>query len=770
MELVLPVLAILMTAGIAPLLTRWLGNKTGYWLALLPLLLFSLFFMMIPEIGRGEVKTWSISWVPALKINFSFFLDGLSLLFALLVTGMGTLVMLFSAYYMKSYQLRGRFFVYILLFMGAMLGLVLANNLITMFLFWELTSVSSFLLIGFFHEKPEARAASLQALLITVFGGLALLAAIVMIGMVAGSYELTDILSSSELLKSSHLYFPIILTIFLAAFTKSAQFPFHFWLPGAMQAPGPVSAYLHSATMVKAGIYLLARLTPVLGNTPVWQATLMLAGAITMIVGSFLALTQTDLKKILAYTTVSALGILVLLVGLGTDLAFKAAVIFIVVHSFYKGSLFMIAGALEKTLGTRDIRQMGGLWKIMPVTTVATILTLLSMAGLPPFLGFIGKEIIYDAKVQAPDVANLILILVVIANSLMVAVATIIGYALFFGKKKETPNTPHEPSWPLLAGPVFLAVASMVMGIFPNLLASPILSPAVSAIKAETVTLNIKLWHGFNLVLLLSILTVSLGLLLFLYRKKIVPVFIKINQRFFNVEFSKVFSGVIDRFLSMAKNQTEIIQHGRHRYYLMLILLTTAILGWSQLFNYGFSVIQIDLERVPFYMFAIVLLIIAATMSAVISNSRLVALVSLGVIGFLLSLIFMLYGAVDVAITLIITETLIVILFMMIIYHLPPYMVNISKPKSRIRDAMIALIFGGFMTTIVLKAESFRLGEPISNFFLEKSFTEAHGRNIVNVILVDFRGLDTFGEAIVLVVAAIGVFSLLKLNPKRRVR
>ncbi len=768
MQLILPVIISFVTAVFAPLLNKLAGDKTGYLLALLPLGLFIYFLSFLEQISNGDFASYSVSWFGLLNINFSFYLDGLSLLFALLVTGMGALVFVYAGYYMNPYPLQGRFFMYITIFMGAMLGLVLADNLITMFLFWELTSVSSFLLIGFNHDKPEARSAALQALLITIFGGLALLAGIVMLGMITGGYDISVLLTQGDLIRNHSLYLPVVIMIFLGAFTKSAQFPFHFWLPGAMQAPSPVSAYLHSATMVKAGIYLLARLSPALGGTVVWQYTLIIVGSVTMFAGAYLALTQTDLKKILAYTTVCALGILVLMVGIGTDLAIKAMVIFLVVHSLYKGSLFMIAGAIDKVTGTRDIRKLGGLYKVMPITTFATMLTLFSMAGLPPFLGFIGKEIIYDAKIQAPGIASYLLFLVVTANLIMVAVAIILGYAVFFGKQGETPKKPVEPSWPLLTGPVFLAVVSLTMGIFPNLLTGPFVIPAIAAVRAVPAVFDIKLWHGVNFVLLLSILTIGLGIVLFYYRKKVVPLLIRINIRFLSVDFSMVFTRFIHGFLRFSGRHTEIIQHGYHRFYLMLIFLVSTLMVWYQLYRSGFWEFNINLSSAPFYLIAICLLIVTATITAVLTFSRLVAIVSLGVVGFSMALIFVIYGAVDVAITLILVETLIVILFVMIVYHLPQYVSNFSKPASRLRDILIALFFGGSMAVLVLKAEFVRISPPISEYFLKNSLIEAHGRNIVNVILVDFRALDTLGESIVLIIAAIGVYSLLKLNPKKR--
>ncbi|WP_153640707.1 putative monovalent cation/H+ antiporter subunit A [Prolixibacter sp. NT017] len=755
-------------AFLAPFIDKRLGKISGYLYALLPAALFVLLIRLLPAIIDRHFIVRSIDWFPLLHVRLSFYLDGLSLLFGLLITGMGTLVLIYSGYYMQHYSMRGRFYFYILLFMGAMLGLVLANNLITLFVFWEITSFSSFLLIGFNHERPEARAAALQALLITGFGGLAMLAGFVLLGNVGGSYELTDLLQNGAVVKSSKMYVPLVLLIMVGAFTKSAQFPFHFWLPGAMEAPTPVSAYLHSATMVKAGIYLLARLQPILGGTDLWQFSLGLAGATTMLVGAYFAFTQTDLKKILAYTTISALGMLVLLVGMGTELAITAMVIFLIVHSLYKGALFMIAGAIDKTVGTRDIRHLGGMWPVMPIAAVATFLTLFSMAGLPPFLGFIGKEVIYDAKVQAPQIAVFLAILAVTANIFMVAVAFLFGHGVFFGKRKDPPKIPKEPAIPLLIGPAVLSVTSLFMGIYPAIITQPLVMPAIDAVNASPVDLHMKLWHGLNLVFLLSVITITLGLTLFFFRKPATKALRKFNQRYFRIEFTDLFRRLVENFLSFTKRHTEVVQHGYHRFYLMLIFIVSSLLVWYQLYHtrgWGF---QASWEEIPFYLLGISLLIITSAIGAVFTRSRLVAIVLLGVIGYAMAFIFILYGAVDVAITLILVETLILVLFVMVIYHLPGYMPKYSRPSSRIRDGVIAIVFGGFMTALVLKAEFIKLSPPISDYFLKEAFTKGHGRNIVNVILVDFRGLDTMGETVVLVIAAIGVISLLKLKPKKK--
>ncbi|MDW7680546.1 MAG: proton-conducting transporter membrane subunit, partial [bacterium] len=399
--LIFTVFSVFIAAAFVPVINRLFREKTGTMLAILPLSIFIYLLSYIPKVCiASECQTFYVlkQWVPGLGIHFSFYLDGLSLIFALLISGIGTLIVIYGSGYLHGHQFLNRFYIYLLLFMGSMLGVVLSGNLITIFIFWELTSISSYLLIGFDNESEKSRYAALQALLVTGLGGLALMAGFLLIGNVSGSFEITELLNNPEIIRSSDFYLPILLLVLAGAFTKSAQLPFHFWLIGAMQAPTPVSAYLHSATMVKAGIYLLARLHPVLGGSGEWHYIVTFFGVATMLIGALLALPQVDLKKLLAYTTVSALGTLTMLLGIGTTLAIKAAMVYLIVHSLYKGALFMVAGAIDHETGTRDVQVLGGLIKVMPVTAVAAGLAAFSMSGFPPLLGFISKELLYEAN------------------------------------------------------------------------------------------------------------------------------------------------------------------------------------------------------------------------------------------------------------------------------------------------------------------------------------------------------------------------------------
>lgn len=735
----------------------------GWILSLFPLGIFIFLLTTVPELQNNGVLETNRRWMPGIGLNLHLVLDGLSLIFALLITGIGSFILIYAHQYMKGYAHTNRFYVYLLVFMGSMLGLVLSANLLLLFIFWELTGISSFLLIGFKHKEENVRQSAIQALLVTAFGGLMMLSGFVMLGLVSGTYEINQMIGQSSSIINHGWYLPILILILGGAFSKSAQFPFHFWLPGAMQAPSPVSAFLHSATMVKAGIYLMARLNPVLGNTMEWQTIIPLIGGATMLIGAYLALTQKDLKAILAYTTISALGTLMLLIGIDTELSMKAALIYLIVHALYKGTLFMVAGSIDKKTGTRNIDLLGTLAYRMPITTVVALLALLSMAGLPPMLGFIGKEIIYEANIQTPNVAGIVTTLGVISNIFMVWVSIFIGYRVFFRKRYEGYKTPSETSFHFWIGPGILALGGLILGLFPYQLGENIIQPALGVIQAEQLDIELKLWHGFNRVFLLSVLTLLGGVALFLLRHQLIPFFRRVNKKFFDVRFSDMFTRFIDGIMAFAKGHTKVIQHGYQRFYLMVIFLVVAAMGWFQLINTRFWEIEMPLQQVSVYTVLIALLITVATLFTLLSRSRLTAIISMGVVGYGIALIYLIYSAVDLAITQLLVETLTVVIFVLVIFKLPRF-ASLSSRASKLRDAGIALIVGGFMTGIAMKAKHLELKEPISDFFVKNAPGKGFGDNIVNVILVDFRALDTLGEVTVLMIAALGVVALLKID------
>jgi multicomponent Na+:H+ antiporter subunit A len=745
-------------------------QRLGWVLSLAPLTIFVLLLISLGDIGTKTIKLLPSDFSLLPGIDFSFRIDGLSAVFGLLITGIGFLVVLYASWYMKKYNRQAHFFSYLMFFMAAMTGLVFSDNLMGLFIFWELTSVTSFLLIGFDHHLEKSRQAALQSLLITGFGGLCLLFAVILIGQIAGTYQISEIVTSS-IDFTAHPQYPLIfILILMAVLTKSAQFPFHFWLPGAMQAPTPVSAYLHSATMVNAGIYLLLRMHPVLSGTILWKYSLILAGVITMFLGAWFSMGQKDLKRILAFTTISALGTMVLLIGIGTPLSMEATLVFFIVHGLYKGGLFMVAGIIDKSTGTRDITVLSKIWKPLPATTIFAVLALISMAGLPPMLGFVGKELVYVAKIQLPGLSWIILPLGVGANIMMVAISLTIFVEVFYTKSKKPAIPIHYTEkklpWYFILGPGVLALAGLLLGLFPAGL-NQVISNALFVTKNQVVDVHLLLWHGFNEVLLLSIFAILLGVIVFIFRKPVTK-FIRLTIKWFDIyHLPTIFMNVMNQYLKIAGKNTQHIQHGYHRYYLMtFFVVTLAIIAFQINWDFtelvplgGFSTIRLNI---------VILLMISslAVLFAVFSMSRLSAILAMGVVGYGIGLLYLLYGAIDLAITQFLSETVIMVLFVMVIYYLPKF-ARLSNKKSRIRDIIISLAVGAGVTIVVLHSRALNNYEPISNFFTENSFLKAHGRNIVNVILVDFRALDTLGEITVLTLAAIGVFSLFRFTIKK---
>jgi multicomponent Na+:H+ antiporter subunit A len=764
MELIPAVLSGFVLAAAAPWIHRYAGRWTGWLLALLPAGL-AVYFGVRGGIALDDdrIIRSSYDWAPGLDVALSFQLDGLGLLFALLVSVMGAIVLAYSGGYLAGNERIGQFYGYILLFMASMLGLVLADNIITLYIFWELTSISSFFLIGFDNQRQSARDAALQALLVTTGGGLALFGGLVLVGIAGGSFELSTLLAG-EGLQEHALYTPILILVLAGAFTKSAQFPFHFWLPSAMEAPAPVSAYLHSATMVKAGVYLLARFNPILGGTDEWRIVVTAAGAATMVVGAYLALQQTDLKRILAYSTVAVLGTLTMLLGIDTEEAFEGMVVFLFAHAMYKGALFLVAGAVDHETGARDIRELSGLRSKMPLTATAAIFAALSMAGLVPLFGFIGKELVLEAAVDATEAQLLLTILTVGASMVLVAVAGIVGMRPFVGGTLRTPKTPHEAPVSMWLGPLLLAALGLTVGIQPQLVEGWLLSPAVSSIERHPVELGLTLWHGFVFELLLSVIALIGGVVVFALRGQIR------RAGEYNVlrEFgpARWYSWFLLGINKGARLQTMVLQSGYLRVYLQItIVATVAIVGYTLIDRGGLDFPE-EWTGIRFYEIGVAAVILIAALAAALLTSRLGSVAAIGVIGFGIALIFVLYGAPDLAMTQFLVETLTVILFVLVFYHLPRFE-PLSTVNERLRDATIAIALGALMTGLVLAVTVLPADPHVSPYYIENSRELAHGRNIVNVILVDFRALDTLGEITVLAAAGIGVFALLKLRPHR---
>ena len=746
---------------LAPLVTKLTRDYAGRLLSLVPLCLCTYFLSFLPTLAHIGELSFQIEWVTGLDIHLSFYLDGLSLLFAVIISFIGVLVLVYAGAYFNNNPKLPRFYAIVLFFMASMLGVVLSDNIFTFFLFWELTGVSSYLLIGFDHEKEDARNAAWQALLVTGMGGLALMAGLLLLGQVGGSYEFSELLSKGGLVKESPLYPAIFILMALGAFTKSAQFPFHFWLPNAMAAPTPVSTYLHSATMVKAGVYLLARVSPILGGTPLWHSVVVSVGAITMLLSAYMSIRQTDLKKILAYSTVSVLGTLVFLLGTGSHAAIEAAMAYVMIHALYKAGLFLIAGIVDHETGTRDINRLSGLFRKMPITAVAAVLAALSMAGLPPLFGFIGKELLYGATLEAPLAAKLLTAIALSTNALLVVASGMVAVVPFFGKPCDTGDHVHDPGIAMWFGPVLLATMGMFIGVLPNIVGTVWVAPAVAAVTQTPIEVNLALMHGFTLQLLLSVVTFGLGVAVFYFRKTLLG-WLPSKRVFSYMTPSEVYEMILKAITGFARLQTRFLQSGHLHLYILIIVLTTFFLvGFSLPFKgqlMGFSWSGIKLHE-----WVLVFVILSATLTVIRAQSRLVAIIALGVVGYSVVLFYIMYGAPDLAMTQFAIDTLTVILIVLVIYRLPRY-VKYSTNLERLRDGVPALMAGGLITTLIFFALSGPKESRISSYFTENSYVLAKGKNIVNVILVDFRGVDTMGEVTVLVVAGIGVYSLLKLT------
>lgn len=761
------VLSGILAAFAAPLLFRWLGRWAVLLLALLPLSLLAYCLYLLPMVLQGQVLLQEWVWLPELGVNLSFRVDGLGLLFCLLVTFFGFLIMVYAGEYLKESPLIGRFYFYLTLFMTGMLGLVTADNIFCLFLFWEMTSISSYLLIGFDHNAEQARVSAWQALLVTGAGGLAMFGGLLLLGHLSGSYTFSGLLSTDQNISAHFLYLPATALILLGCFTKSAQFPFHFWLPNAMAAPTPVSAYLHSATMVKAGVYLLARLTPILGGTEVWQYSLLVAGGCTAVLGAWLALQHIDLKAILAYTTISALGLLVLLLGWGNTLSYKAMLVFLVAHALYKGTLFLVAGTIDHSTGTRNLNELHLLGPRLKPLSWSAGLAALSMAGVLPFVGFVGKELLYEATLHTPALFGVAFV----TGLAFVAVALLFGFRIFWQKNMTPTAVPHPPGPSLYLPPLVLALVGLLLGLSLAYSVNPLLSVAYTNLQPGAAPeVKLALWHGLTPVLGLSLLTLFLGFIMFRNLGKLHQVVPALN-RFYahgpNALYHLTFSG----FLHRAKQLTGTLVNGLLRSYIvMIVFFFCSLLLWV-LWRDAPLVDLTDrmylLQQVRLYELVLLGLVIAALIYLLGTRSRLTSIVVMGLVGYSAALFYILFGAPDVAATQLLIETLTVVIFVLLLHKLPAFM-YLSHQFKKYKFIALSVFFGSVMTYVMLLVQDHAVDSKLKAYYNQASLVQAHGRNIVNVILVDFRALDTLGEITVLAVAALGIFALLRLRPEKK--
>lgn len=760
-------LVTLIAVFLVAILVGFVGKRlTGLWglLSVLPLSLFIYFLRFIPAVSSNSPVSSTYDWVPSLGVQLDFYLDGLALLFVLLITGVGFLVFLYTSNYLKGHPYLHRFYSYLLIFMGAMLGLVLADNLILLFIFWELTSISSFFLIGFNNEKASSRKSALIALAITALGGLFLLVAVLLLGNMAGSFSLQELMENPSVIVHNGVYYSIVLCLFIAAFTKSAQFPFHFWLPGAMDAPTPVSTYLHSATMVKAGIFILLRFSPILGDSLFWNVTLISVGGITMLYAALQVFYKTDLKNILAYSTIAALGILVFLTGIGTAEALLAAVFFILIHALYKAALFLITGIIDYSTGSRDSTRLYGLAKFLWPTAIAGFLAALSNGGVPPSFGFVGKDLAYAATTDfSGNWSTVLTLIALVSNVILFYVGYVVGVRPFF-KKAPVESQPLEVKKisPLLwLPPMLLGLTGLTFGLFPKLIHSWVLQSAYGSVTQLYRTVEVEVWPGFNLILLLSVLTIAagVGLCYFIKPSKARESY---ALQWENWSPKGWFEQGKTRYFQVAGFITHSLQNGNMRRYIHTIIIASIFLiSFALKFTWSYEISN-NFEGVTLLEFVILIVLFAVILKSVYTQSRLTAIVAMSIVGYAICLIYVFYSAPDLAMTQFSIDTLTVILFVLILHRLPKYLTPPPSLASRWRDGVLSGIFGLLIMWVTLEVSQTVHSGEVSSFYTENAYKLGRGKNVVNVILVDFRGFDTFMEITVLTIAAIGVFSLSK--------
>ena len=717
--------------------------------------------------GATIIQTWP--WLTQAGIDFSFRLDALGLLFCLLIAGIGTLIFIYAYYYLSPKNSLSKLYVLLMLFMAAMLGISLSNNLILLLIFWELTSISSFLLVGYWSNYDAVQRGSRMALTITGMGGLCMLGGFVLLAQITGTYQIDQILLMSEQIQQHALFVPVLLLILIGAFTKSAQFPFHFWLPNAMAAPTPVSAYLHSATMVKAGIFLLARLLPIFAGAALYHNIVTFVGLFTLCMAAFFAIFKEDLKGLLAYSTISHLGLIVCLLGIGSPLAVAAAIFHIINHATFKAALFMIAGIIDHESGTRDLRKLSGLWQLLPFTATLTMITAASMAGVPLTNGFLSKEMFFTellANLSGP-VMILSAIIATFAGIFAVAYSVRLIHGVFFDGPlgKEVPNKDaHEPPFGMRAPATLLAALCILVGLFPALLVEPIVnSTARASIQNPSFEgAHLAIWHGFNAPLVMSIIALAGGLIFYFALAK--------GGKLRRIDFDPIlgrfqgkllFEASLKQLLLSSRKFRRWTENGKLQSYLLWIMIFTVALVTVPFWLQGIGTGSRELVHAPVIAIVLWLLLFSACwMMLWFHHERIKAVLISGAVGLVVTMVFICFSAPDLALTQITVDVVTTVLLLMSLSLLPQLTPYESSLSRRWRDALIAIIAGlgiAWIAWLIMTRDH----NSISWFFMQQSIPLGGGTNVVNVILVDFRGFDTFGEITVLGIAAIGTLCMM---------
>ncbi|WP_019166975.1 Na+/H+ antiporter subunit A [Staphylococcus delphini] len=784
------VLLPLIFAILIPILYRFYKRiHLGWFVLPIPVVLFAYFLSYIKPTMSGQFTEQSAAWMPQIGMNFDVYVDGLGLLFSLLITGIGSLVVLYSISYLSQSEQLGHFYCYLLMFMSAMLGVVLSDNLLVLYFFWELTSFSSFLLISFWRHKDKSLYGAMKSMMITVFGGLSLLGGFILLYLASGTWRIRDIIENVDQIQTSPIFLLAMIFVIIGAMTKSAQFPFYIWLPDAMEAPTPVSAYLHSATMVKAGIYLIARLTPIFAVSQGWIWAVTAFGLVTLFWGSLNATKQQDLKGILAFSTVSQLGMIMSMLGIGAVsyhfqgdesqlylAAYSAAIFHLINHATFKGALFMITGAVDHATGTRDIRKLGGLMTIMPISFTLSIITSLSMAGVPPFNGFLSKEATIESMIEVThasvfslNTVGLLIPIVAIVGSIFTFVYSfkfIVEIFLGDHKPDALPNKAHEASILMNISPTILAILVISIGLFPSIVSAPLVEPAVKSISnTNEVSASFHLWHGFTPAFIATLVIYAVGAVLILTAKRWVPLLRGIpNALTLNHWYNQT-----GRYTPYYATQiTRTYMTGFNRNNLVIIFFMMIVLTFVTLIFVPFTVDFMKVSPIRLYEFVSVITITIAAIMIIFARSRLFSIIMLSAVGYSMAIFFIFFNAPDLALTQFVVETISTALFLLCFYHLPNMSRYNESVRYRVVNAIISIGVGAVVIVLGLIAYGNRHFESISEFYKAHVYDLAEGKNMVNVILVDFRGTDTLFESSVLGIAGMGIYTLIKLRAKHK--
>ncbi|QTQ08855.1 Na+/H+ antiporter subunit A [Macrococcoides canis] len=784
MSILLIVLLPIFASLLPGILAKYIkGIHTGYFVLIVPVIASLYFLSLIQTVLHAPIIK-HFAWMPSIGLNFDIRLDGLALLFTLLISIIGTLVVFYSIHYLHKEEALGRFYTYLLLFMGAMLGVVTSNNVLSLYLFWELTSISSFLLISFWYHKEKSTDGALKSMLITVFGGLMMLGGLSILIGITGTPVISEMFAQAANVQSHSLFTLAAVLILLAAFTKSAQFPFHIWLPDAMEAPTPVSAYLHSATMVKAGIYLIARFTPLFAVSNTWTYAIVIVGLFTMCFASIKAINQIDLKGILAFSTVSQLGLIMSLLGIGSIslkaghetayyIAVTAAVFHILNHASFKGALFMLVGIIDHETGTRNIHKLNGLMFIMPITFTLTTLGVLSMAGVPPFNGFISKEMFLESVLLSTEhglfnaLLGWFLLLLMFVGSLFTFIYSLkLIKDVFLPNKIENKSEkkPHEAPILFLLSPIILISVMLVISVLPDMF-RPLLQSATSAIVNDSVTLkHIHHFHGVNTPLLITMAIIIIGSVLLFFISK----WQKIYQLWpEHVKLNTLYNIVLDQSQKLSYEVNKRLVYHSIRFSIVSIFSTLLLMSVYVFLKTDLSIYFESIANIRLYELILILIIVIATLMILKAQSRLFSIIMLSAIGYSIALLFVFFKAPDLALTQLSIETISTALFLMCFYHMPKKYRHAEEKKFKITNVIIAITTGTIVSLIALVAYSNKHFTSISEYYIKNVYDLAAGKNMVNVILVDFRGFDTLFESSVLAIAGIGIYTLIRLRKTR---